>query len=40
MLAKLVSDNKGTLSFSLNGVKVTLEHKKHFYLDAREMLSK
>jgi isoleucyl-tRNA synthetase len=39
-LANLVRDNKGTLSVVLNGVKVTLEHKVHFYLDARDMLSK
>lgn len=40
VLANLVKDNKGTLSVVLNGVKVVLKHKKHFYLDARDKLAK
>jgi isoleucyl-tRNA synthetase len=38
VLANMVRD-KGVIEVVLNGVKVSLEHKKHFYLDARDMLT-
>lgn len=39
VLATMVRDTKG-VSVVLNGVKCDLKHKEHFFLDARDMLSK
>ena len=37
-LSNMVNANQGRVQVVLNGVKLVLEHKVHFYLDARDKL--
>jgi len=38
-LKKIVEDANGELALTLNGNKVVLKHKKHFFYDLRDMHS-